>query len=177
MAENTATKTAPRKPAVKKQEETPVEQRKIVPKDIDPNQYVPVRNGFRGRLIYISPRTGERFDWSEFGDMQEMELRELQNAKSSKKKFFQNNWFMLDDWVVDYLGVRQYYKNSVPIDEFDDLFKKSPSEIKKILSKVPDGQKRSIAYRARELIRDNKIDSLSVISALEESLGVELIEK
>lgn len=151
---------------------------KIIPKDIDSSQYVVVRNGFNGRLVYKSRKTGEKFSWSHFGDEQEMELRELRNAKSSAKKFFINNWFMFDeDWIIDYLGVGKYYKHTVSIDEFDNIFKKSPEELRKALLEMSSGQKRSLAYRARLLIADGKIDSLSVISVLEECLGVELIER
>lgn len=153
-------------------------QQKIVVKDIDASQYVIVRNGFQGRLVYRSPRTGERFIWDGFGAEQEMELRELRNAKNSSKKFFINNWFMFDDdWVIDYLGVRQYYKNAIRIDNFDEIFKKSPAELNAMLKGVSEGQKRSIAYRAKELIADKKIDSLSVISTLEKALNIELIER
>ena len=152
--------------------------RNFVPKEIDSTQYVIVRNGFQGRLIYQSRRTGEVFEWNEFGAEQEMELRELLNAKNSKKKFFINNWFMFDeDWIIDYLGLRQYYKNAIPIDDFDDIFDKSAEELKSIISKLSDGQKKSVAYRAKELIAENKIDSLSVISAIEDALGIELIER
>ena len=150
----------------------------IVAKDIDPNQYVTVRNGFQGTLVYRSSRTGERFVWDEFGSEQEMELMELKNAKSSHKGFFINNWFMFDEeWIIDYLGVRQFYKHALTIDHFDDIFSKKPSEIKKIISELSEGQKRSIAYRAKELIAAKEIDSLSKITALEGSLGIELIEK
>ena len=107
-----------------------------------------------------------------------MELRELRNAKNTYKKFFINNWFMFDeDWIIDYLGVRQYYKYAVSIDRFDDIFTESPSKLQSIISEMSAGQKKSIAYRAMELISENKIDSLSVINALENSLGIELIEK
>lgn len=151
---------------------------KLVAKDIDPTQYVVVRNGFQGKLVYKSSRTGESFEWAEFGDEQEIELRDLKSAKNSHKKYFVNNWFMFDeDWILDYLGVKQYYKNSLKIDHFDDIFKKSPSEIKKIVSKLSAGQKKSVAYRARVLISENEIDSLNAIKTLEGVLGIELIEK
>jgi len=150
----------------------------IVAKDIDPEQYVIVRNGFQGRLLYKSPRTGEKFVWSSFGSEQEMQLRELRNAKNSRKKFFINNWFMFDEsWIVDYLGVKQYYKNAISIDKFDDIFKKSPEEVKKIIKGLSKGQKKSVAYRATELISSGEIDSMKMVSALEEALGIELIEK
>lgn len=150
---------------------------KIKAKDVDLNQYITVRNGFQGMLIYVSKRTGEVFEWDDFGAEQEMELGELKNAKNSNKNFFINNWFMFDDpWVIDFLGVRQYYKNTIPIDEFDSIFDMDASEAAKVLKKIPDGQKRSIAYRARQLISENAIDSMKLIDVLEKELGVDLIE-
>ena len=174
MANNTTNKT--------KDTEKPESKEvfKPVVKEVDLNQLITVRNGFQGRLIYKSSRTNEKFVWDAFGDEQELELRELRSAKSSAKKFFINNWFAFDDeysWVIDYLGVRNYYKNSLTIDDFDKLFTKSPAEIEKIVSKLSDGQKKSVAYKARMMIADGEIDSNKVISALEKALNVELIER
>lgn len=150
---------------------------KIKAKDVDLNQYITVRNGFQGMLIYVSKKTGEVFEWDEFGAEQEMELGELKNAKNSNKNFFINNWFMFDDpWVIDFLGVGQFYKNTLPIDNFDDVFKMDADEAVKVLRDIPDGQKRSVAYRARQLISENAIDSMNLIKALEKELGIDLIE-
>lgn len=157
----------------------PSENKPIIPKDVDINQLITVRNGFQGRLVYVSPRTKERFVWDQFGDEQEVELRELRNAKSSAKKFFSNNWFMFDDefaWVIDYLGVKQFYKNAIKLDEFDEVFKQTPAKLKDTISKLSPGQKKSISYRARQLVMDGAIDSLKLIAAIEEALGIELIE-
>lgn len=153
---------------------------KIIPKDIDLNQYITVRNGFHGVLVYKSSRTGELFIWNTFGSEQEISLGELRNAKNSAKDFFINNWFMFDEefsWVIDYLGMRRYYKHFVSIDQFDDIFKQTPAQIKKTVAELSRGQKQTLAYRASELIASGEIDSLKLISALETALGVELIEK
>lgn len=177
MATNTK-RTESNVPKVNTEEKTSVVEKKLSAKDIDMNQFVIVRNGFQGRLIYISPRTGERFIWDGFGTEQEMELRELRNARNSAKKFFINNWFMFDeDWIVDFLGVKQYYKNAVSIEDFDSIFNKKPSEIKTIINGMSSGQKRSVAYRARQLIAEEKIDSNKAITTLEEALGIELVDR
>lgn len=152
----------------------------IIPKDIDPNTIVTVTNGFHGRLIYISPRTHEIYEWDDFGDEQEMELRELRNAKSSAKEFFKNNWFMFTNdssWVVPYLGLGNYYKNAIKIEDFDEIFEKSPKEIAKIVDNMSAGQKSSLSFRARQLVLNGSIDSRKVIATLEEALGTELIER
>lgn len=161
--------------------ETPkTEKEKLIPKEIDTSQLIPVYNGFQGKLIYKSARTHEMFVWDSFGDVQEIELRELRNAKSSAKAFFINNWFMFDDdytWVIDYLGLKANYKNAISLNNFDSLFTKTPTEIEKTVSKLSKGQKKSVAYRARQLILTGDIDSNKAIAALEKSLGESLIER
>ena len=154
----------------------------IIPKEIDLSMLIPVYNGYQGMLIYKSKRTGEKIEWGSFGEEQPMELRELRTAKSSgaNKMFFIKNWFMFDDeyqWVIDYLGVRNYYKNSVALDEFDDVFEKSPTEVAAIIASMPKGQAKSLQYRAHQLIESGDIDSRKMIAALEAAFGVELVEK
>ena len=154
------------------------EYKAMIPKTPDLAQKVTVRNGFHGRLVYKSKRTGESFVWEGFNDEQEIELLELKNAKGSNKKYFINNWFMFDDLeVVEYLGVGKYYKSALKIDEFDKLFEKAISDIKTTIASLSDGQKRSVAYRAKQLVAAGEIDSNKTIVALEEALGVELIER
>lgn len=181
MSNETKAKTRAKQAAVA--DENVVEEvirKPIVPKEVDLSQLVVVRNGYQGRLVYKSPRTQEKFVWPEFGSEQMIELLELRNAKNTWKKYFINNWFMFDEeyaWVIDYLGMSQYYKNALKIDSFDELFKKTPSEIEKTVAKLSDGQKKSVSYRARQLIADGEIDSNRAIAALEKSLGIELIER
>jgi len=167
------TKSTATAPAAEPKTEAP-----IVPKDIDVHDTVTVRNGFQGKLIYKSPRSGERYVWESFGDEQEMELAELKNARNSSRAFFEKNWFMFDEaWIPDYLGVARYYKYALKIEDFDKLFDKSVAELEKILATMSDGQKKSVAYRARKLIADGTLDSRKMIAALEKQLGVELVEK
>ena len=158
-------------------EQPAITEEPIIPKEINPDQIVTVRNGFQGRLVYKSKRTGERWTWDAFGAEQDMELSELKNARNSNKKYFINNWFMFDeDWIVDHLGMRQYYKHSLPIRDFDKLFEKTAPEVEKIVSNLSEGQRKSVAYRAKQLIADGRIDSNRVISTLEKCLGTELVE-
>lgn len=177
MASTKTKKATTAKPEVSEVE--PKEER-IVPKDIDVNDYITVKNGFQGKLVYVSKRTKEKFVWDNFGDKQELEIKELKNAKSSAKRFFEDNWFMFDEedmWIVDYLGVSKYYENAISLEEFDEIFETTPAKAKEIISHLSKGQANSLAYRARQKVLDGEIDSRKLIAALEEALGIELIEK
>lgn len=146
--------------------------------ELDPSMYVPVRNGFNGKLIYKSRKTGERYVWERFGEEQDVELRELRAAKTSYKAFYENNWFLIDDpAVIEYLGVERFYKNALSYKEFDTIFTMKPEEIEKKISGLSHGQKSSLTYRAKQMIGEGGIDSIKVINTLERALGVELIER
>lgn len=156
-----------------------VEEKKVYkPKKLDPDSIVTVKNGFNGKLVYTSSKTGERFFWDGFGDEQDMELSELKNARSSGKKYFINNWWLFDDpEVVDYLGMKKYYKFALNIDDFETLFDLPADKLADRISVLSEGQKKSVAYRAKQMIADGGIDSNRVIQTLEECLGIELVER
>lgn len=125
------------------------------------NQYITVRNGYPGQLVYTSKRTGEKFFWEHYGDEQDIQLMELRNARNTSKKFFDHNWFVFDeeyDWVIDFLGVRAFYNNIINLEGIDALLKKTPKKIEKELATLTNGQKRTVAYRAMEMIRNKEID-------------------
>lgn len=153
-------------------------QEPMVAKEIDLHQIITVRNGFQGTLIYKDKRTGADYRWDGFGDVQDIELGELRSARGSAKKFFENNWFLFDeDWIPEYLGMGKYYKHALNSEDFDELFEKSPEEIEKTISELGEGQRKSVAYRARQLIASGEIDSRKIVSTLERCLGVELVKK
>ena len=171
--EQTVEKEEPKK-AVKEQ---PKAVEKEVPKMVDESQYVTVKNGFHGKLVFISPRTGEKFYWDNYGDEQDIELRDLKGAKASAKAFLEKNWFLLDEWVIRYLGVDSYYRHAITPGDCDKLFRLPVRDLKTEIDAMNDSQRSSVIVRARELIKSGDLDSLRVITALEKALGVELIAK
>lgn len=182
QAKNTETASAICADAVQKvdanTQQDSAERKTFTPKAFNPNQIVTVRNGFQGRLVYQSRKTGERFVWDEFGSEQDMELAELKSARNSNKKYFINNWWMFDDpEIIEYLGMTQYYKFALRIGDFDKLFDDEADVITDKISRLSNGQKKSVAYRAKQLIAEGAIDSNRKIACLESCLGVDLIER
>lgn len=166
--------------ATKKSAEISHQKISTVPEDVNINDLIPVRNGFHGTLVYHDSRTNEDFIWSEFGDTQEMELKQLQNAKNTNRFFFENNYFLFDDeysWVIEYLRVGKYYEHAISIEGYSELFSKSPKEIKTIVGDLTSGQRESLIMCAQEKIRSGEIDSIKIVRALEDGLGVTLIEE
>ena len=147
-------------------------------KKITNDYIVDVKNGTHGSLIYHSNRSlGYTVEWSEFGEVQQIEFGELVAMRGSQRRFFEQNWILIEDAeILKKLGVDRYYINALTTDNFDSVFKMSADEIKEKVSKMSDGLKESIRLRAVELIKSGELDSLSAIKALGEVLGCDLNE-
>lgn len=164
VPKNTAASTTFSKPRVRKQ--------------LDPNMYVQVRNGFHGMLNYRDKSTGESYQWTEFGNILDLTVSTLQRARSSQPKFFSENWWLIDDpEVIEYLNAQQYYKNALTYEEFDELFNMSIDDIKEKVSHLSVSQKRGVIYRAKSNIESGSLSDLNIIRALEDVLNTELIYK
>ena len=139
---------------------------------------VECRSGCAGNLIYKSKlNPGYVVEWDDFGDVQEMEYRELVSMRGNQRRFFEENWILIDDpAVIKKLGVERYYKNSLTSDDFEDVFTMSADDIKEIVPTLPGGTKDAIASEAKKKIESGELDSRSAIKALEDSLDVELEE-
>ena len=137
---------------------------------------VECRNGTAGTLIYKSTlNPGYTVEWEAFGDVQEMEYRELVSMRGNQRRFFEENWILIDDpAIIKKLGVERYYKNSLTTDNFNDVFTMPADEIKKIVPTLPGGTKDAIASEAKKKIETGELDSRSAIKALEDTLSVEL---
>lgn len=161
-ATKAAVKEAPVSPAVEITNDTMVE----------------CRSGVAGNLIYKSlMNPGYTVEWEDLGDVQEMEYRELVSMRGNQRRFFEENWILIDDpAVLKKLGVERYYKNSLTTDDFEEVFNMPAEKIKEVVPTLPGGTKDAIASEAKKKIESGELDSRSAIKALEDSLSVELEE-
>lgn len=139
---------------------------------------VECRSGVSGNLIYKSAlNPGYTVEWDHLGDIQEMEYRELVSMRGNQRRFFEENWILIDDSaVIKKLGVERYYKNSLSTDDFEDVFTMPADKIKEVVPTLPGGTKDAIASEAKKKIENGELDSRSAIKALEDSLSVVLEE-
>lgn len=176
MARRATTKTtAPKTTVAKPKVEQPVVSPAV---EITNDTMIECRSGTAGKLIYKSlMNPGYAVEWEDFGDVQELEYRELVSMRANQRRFFEDNWILIDDpAVIKKLGVGRYYQNSLTTDDFEDVFNMSADEIKEVVPVLPGGTKDAIASEAKKKIESGELDSRSAIKALEDSLDVELEE-
>ena len=145
-------------------------------KKVERDDVVACRNLTSGRLVYISKKSGLETIWSEFGDVEYIDVAELLTMRSSQPKFLKEPWLFVDDEdVAEYLGLRQLYDSLIPIDEVDDFFKLNVQQAKTLIPKLPKGMKALISEKARKGIQDGSLNNLQLIRLLEQELHLDLI--
>lgn len=145
-------------------------------KQIDRDSLISCFNLTSGKLTYISRKTGLQTVWSNYGDVDYIEFAELLTMKASQPKFLNEPWiFIEDEEVVNQLGLKELYKNIIPVNEVDDFFKLDANNAREILPKLPKGMKELIGDKARKGIQDGDLNNLKLIRLLEQELHLDLI--
>lgn len=145
------------------------------PKKIERDRMVTVMSGVHGKLIYKNKQNGQKYVMNRFGDYVYLEYQELQMMRSSQPKFIENAWIIiLDDEVVDAMGLKDKYKGILQPKELKWFFKLSPEKIKSRLEEAPQGVKELVYRKAREMVKDGSLDSKKRIEAIEKTLNADL---
>lgn len=144
-------------------------------KQIDLDQEILCKNLTSSELKYISKKNGMEIVWSTYGDEQYVDATELVAMKASQPKFLNEPWIYVDDPdLVQHLGLSALYKKLDDSVDIDNLFKKSATQVKKIVSGLPRSMREVVADKAREGIKNETLNNLQVIRTLEKELNTKL---
>ena len=148
---------------------------------IESDYLIPVRSNVGGTLYYRSKRTGYEEIWDETGVVINMEYGELLAMRNGQKKFFENNWIVIED-TDDYtaneiykaLNVDKYYTSNGLYDSIDDIFDFSADKISKIVPTLSKAIKDTIITKTYTMLaeEDSRLDSNAKRKALEKALGI-----
>lgn len=128
-----------------------------------------------GLMQHISKKSGNIYEWADYGDIVEVEYGDLLSLKSSKSKFLYSPWFMImDDQLVEDWKLADIYEPFKEFDDVEEFLQSGATTIRKTLPNAPQGYKDLVTYTAADMIRNGTIDSIATINAIDEILGKNL---
>lgn len=148
---------------------------------IESDYLIPVKSNVGGILYYKSKKTGYEETWDETGAVIEMEYGELISMRNSQKRFFINNWIVIedtDDYTADEiykaLNVDKFYTSNGLYENIDDIFNFSAKKIEEVVPGLSKAVKETIITKAYTMMaeEDERLDSKAKVKALEKALGV-----
>lgn len=155
-------------------------------KTIPDSAMINVKSNVFGKLIFVSKRTGERVEWENCGDIQQVPLSLLRTMKQECIKFFQDQWVILTGFadenedtfraadIYEQLYVAQYYKNLVDPSDYVSICSMTVDEINEKVPLMSDGARANLVVALNTYIEKGVLDSMKVIKAFEQALGCEL---
>lgn len=158
---------------------------KKIPK-LDDDVLIKVKSNVYGFMLYKNHKTGDRTEWANFGDIQDMTMGDLRAMKAGSRAFFEDCMIYLlgvnedgyeyitSEDLYKMLNVSHYYKDILDIDSINDIFLWSDEDIELKIPNMTQGLKSSIIIAANTMIEEGKIDSISKIKVLEKALSCEL---
>lgn len=147
------------------------------PRKYKQDDLVPCRSVTSGQLIHSSRKSGMLYVWSNYGDICEVEYRDLQSLRATRSDYLFSPMFVIEDeelveqWARDLEPVYEKFSGTEDIEEFFRL----PNEVfEKRLVEAPKGIRNTIKSFAVGKIEDGTLDSLSKINSMDKVLGTDL---
>ena len=145
--------------------------------------YVPVVSNCGTPLIYVSKRQmGYKIEWENFGDTDYMQVQELIAMRGSDRKFFTNNWIVINDdeytaeEVYNTIGVSKQYENVVTPETIKQLLNKGVAQIKAEMGKMSNGLRRTVYDYTLKLKQNGEFDSIRKFDVIKELAGISDLE-
>ena len=143
----------------------------------DPNELILCRSVRFGGLRLIGPKTHMPYEWSNEGDIREVEYQDLVSWRALRHRYLFEPMIIIEDediveeWRAD-LG--KLYDGLQELD-LKEMFKLPHRNFVAQLKKLPDGMKTTVQNMAYAMIQDGTLYDLRTIRAIDEILGTELI--
>lgn len=120
---------------------------------------IPVKSNVSGGLVYVSAKNrGYEYYWDHTGDIAYLEYGELLSMRNSYRKFFENNWIVIEESdytaeeVYKALSVDRYYQFT--FGGMEDIFTMTEKQLTEVVPTLTKGFKENIINRAKELYKE-----------------------
>lgn len=150
---------------------------KATTKKFQPDDLIPCRCVKGNTVIYVSTKTGQRYEWNGFGDVNEVMYSDLASMKASRSSYLYDPKFIIEDedLVKQWSSILEpiyaaYVGKQNPL----DFFKMDAEDLRKALTDAPLGLKDLLAAEASKLVRAGQFDSIAKLKVIDEVLGTQL---
>lgn len=146
------------------------------PKKFNADDMVTCRSVRNGVMQYVGRKTGDLYEWTDYGDVTDVAYSDLLAIKVNKSKFIYGPWFLIEDpEAVEALKLTELYAQFADYTDVESFLELPAAEMRRKLQNAPDGFKDTVARTAGLKIRDGRFDSVIKIKAIDDVLGKNLM--
>lgn len=156
--------------------ETVIEKKE--PRKFEATDGISCRSITSGGLYMEGIKSHIMYEWSDNGDITEVEYQDIVAAIRSNVSYINKPYFIIEDEdiIAQFPQLNKIYASMYSFKDLRDvLTKTTPSGMKATILSLPDGAKESIKNIASQMISNGTLDSVQKIKILDEIFNTELM--
>lgn len=167
-----ATKTMQKRTVTEKVE--PIEEK--AKKIFQQNDGILCRSVVQGGLFYEGSKTGMLYSFLDYGDVTEIEYRDLVAAVRTKSEYVYNPYFIIDDedFIAEFPAIKKFYEDQVSIKDLKGILDLDTPKMVDAINALPKTAIESLKKIASTQVANGRLDSVKKIKALDEIFGTDL---
>ena len=139
---------------------------------------IPCRSITPGGLYMEGIKSHILYEWSDNGDVTEVEYQDIVAAIRSNVSFISKPYLIIEDEdiVAQFPQINKIYESMYSIKDLKEVLTDlSPRDMRATILTLPDGAKESIKHIASQMISNGSLDSVQKIKFLDEIFGTRLM--
>lgn len=144
-------------------------------KQTDP---IPCRSMVSGALYIDGARSGIFYSWADYGDVQEVEYRDLLymvRTREDRNIYSPRIIIEDDDFIEQNKSVKDLYESMYTTVDLREIIHLPVRQMVTEINKLPSGVKESVKGIASTMIASHELDSVQKIKALDEIFGTSML--
>lgn len=129
-----------------------------------------------GSLTHVSNKTGQRYEWSDFGDVCEVEYQDLLYLRASKNELLFGPWIVIenDELLTQWKEIKPLYKVIGKYNTLDEIYDLPFNQFTKVLRELPTDMRPTIISGVIYRLKNGNFDSINKLRAIDDEYGTDI---
>lgn len=130
----------------------------------------------QGGLYFEGSKTGMLYSFMDYGDVTEIEYRDLVAAVRTKSEYVYNPYFIIDDedFIAEFPAIKKFYENQISVRDLKAILDMNIADMVAAIKLLPTTAVDSLKKIASTQVASGHLDSVKKIKALDEIFGTDL---
>lgn len=151
----------------------------VVPKrERKGDDLIPCRSVVQGELIYISKKTGNRYIWSNYGDITEVEYQDLMGLRARRSRFVFGPLFIIEDEELleeaRWKTVKEVYDNLYSVSDIYEVLELPNDQFRVALEKMSKSFRKAVCSEVSRRLDEGLFDSIQKVKIIDEICNTDL---
>lgn len=150
---------------------------KVIKKKYGQEDLIPCRSLVSGGLYIIGARSNFLYTWADYGDVVDVEYRDLvYMLRSNDKSVFEPRIIIEDEQIVsENKVIEELYNSLYSAGDFNTILNLSIAEMKKRIEQLPIGARDAFKDYVVSMIEKKQLDSIKKVKAIDEYFGTSFL--